>query len=438
MYKNENMMDIQRDKLQDLINWKSKTNRKPLILNGARQVGKSWLVTKLGEIAFSGNIVTINLEKRREVHQVFRKNLVPERIVLELGLILDANIKSGKTLLFFDEIQECPDALMSLRYFYEEMPDLHLIAAGSLLDFSFSDYPYPVGRVETLDISPISFFEFLKAKNPNNSAYSLLADREFDIPDSLLYKLEGEYLEYIVVGGMPASVKYYLETKDFEGVKKIQDDLLYTYEQDFKKYKPQIDEDCLKDVLKNSIQFIGNQIIYTKLSDRFTGPTIKKAHELLKTAKLIHSVENVSVSRLPLTVSGKRFKTFYLDIGLMVRKNGLGAKNIYLKTDLYATFQGELAEQFVSQQLVSHHGSELYYWAREEGSASAEVDFVIAKAGEIIPIEVKTGKNTKIKSLVNLLQSYPNIKRAVVYSSKTQKSEGKIEYIPIYLAGLRV
>jgi predicted AAA+ superfamily ATPase len=122
----------------------------------------------------------------------------------------------------------------------------------------------------------------------------------------------------------------------------------------------------------------------------------------------------------------------------MVRKNGLEAKNIYLKTDLYATFQGELAEQFVSQQLVSHHGSELYYWAREEGSASAEVDFVIAKEGEIIPIEVKAGKNTKIKSLLNLLQSYPNIKRAVVYSRKTQKSEGKIEYIPIYLAGLRV
>ena len=432
------MADIERDKLQDLIKWKSKTNRKPLILNGARQVGKSWLVSKLGETAFSGNILTINFEKRRDVHQVFKKNLVPERIILELGLILDAKIEIGSTLLFFDEIQECPDGLLSLRYFYEEMPELHLIAAGSLLDFSFSDYPFPVGRVETLNIFPISFFEFLKAKSPNNSAYSLLTDKKFDISDSLLDKLETEYLEFVIVGGMPASVNYYLETKDFEGVKKIQDDLLYTYEQDFKKYKPQIVEDCLKDVLKNSIQFIGNQIIYTKLSDRYSGPTIKKAHELLKMARLLHSVENVSISRLPLTVSGKRFKTFYLDIGLMVRKNGLEAKNIYLKTDLYATFQGELAEQFVSQQLVSHHGSELYYWAREEGSASAEVDFVIAKAGEIIPIEVKAGKNTKIKSLVILLESYPNIKRAIVYSSKIQKSEGKIEYMPIYLAGLRM
>ncbi|MCA0364671.1 MAG: ATP-binding protein [Bacteroidetes bacterium] len=431
-------MDIQRDKLQDLINWKNKSNRKPLILNGARQVGKSWLVSKLGEIAFSGNILTINFEKRREVHQVFKKNLVPERIILELGLILDTNIEIGSTLLFFDEIQECPEALMSLRYFYEEMPKLHLIAAGSLLDFSFSEYPYPVGRVETLDIFPISFFEFIKAKSPKNSAYRLLLDKNFEIPESLLDKLESEYLEYIIVGGMPASVKYYLETKDFIGVKKIQDDLLYTYEQDFKKYKPQIDEDCLKDVLKNSIQFIGNQIIYTKLSDRFSGPTIKKAHELLKTARLIHSVENVSVSRLPLAVSGKRFKTFYLDIGLMVRKNGLDARNIYLTTDLYATFQGELAEQFVAQQLVSNLGLELYYWAREEGSASAEVDFVIAKDGEIIPIEVKAGKSTKIKSLVNLLESYPNIKKAIVYSTNNQKAEGKIEYIPIYLAGMRI
>lgn len=431
-------MDIQRDKLQDLINWKTKINRKPLILNGARQVGKSWLVSKLGEIAFSGNILTINFEKRKEVHQVFKKNLVPERIILELGLILDTNIEVGNTLLFFDEIQECPDALMSLRYFYEEMPNLHLIAAGSLLDFAYSTNPYPVGRVETLDIFPITFFEFLKAKSPKNSAYSLLSDKNFDIPDSLLDKLESEYLEYLIVGGMPASLKYYFETKNFEGVLKIQDDLLYSYEQDFKKYKPQIDEECLKDVLKNSIQYIGNQIIYTKLSDRFTGPTIKKAHELLKTARLIHRVENVSVSKLPLTVSGKRFKTFYLDIGLLVRKKGLDPKNIYLKTDLYAAFQGELAEQFVAQQLVSSLGSELYYWAREAGSASAEVDFVIAKDGEIIPIEVKAGKNTKIKSMVNLLGSYPNIKRAIVYSTKNQNAEGKIEYIPIYLAGLRV
>ena len=431
-------MDIQRDKLQDLINWKTKINRKPLILNGARQVGKSWLVSKLGEIAFSGNILTINFEKRKEVHQVFKKNLVPERIILELGLILDTNIEVGNTLLFFDEIQDCPDALMSLRYFYEEMPNLHLIAAGSLLDFAYSTNPYPVGRVETLDIFPITFFEFLKAKSPKNSAYSLLSDKNFDIPDSLLDKLESEYLEYLIVGGMPASLKYYFETKNFEGVLKIQDDLLYSYEQDFKKYKPQIDEECLKDVLKNSIQYIGNQIIYTKLSDRFTGPTIKKAHELLKTARLIHRVENVSVSKLPLTVSGKRFKTFYLDIGLLVRKKGLYPKNIYLKTDLYAAFQGELAEQFVAQQLVSSLGSELYYWAREAGSASAEVDFVIAKDGEIIPIEVKAGKNTKIKSMVNLLESYPNIKKAIVYSTKNQKAEGKIEYIPIYLAGLRV
>ncbi len=431
-------MNIKRDKLKDLVNWKTKTNRKPLILNGARQVGKSWLVSKLGDSAFSGNILTVNFEKRKEVHQIFAKNLVPERIILELGLILDANIELGSTLLFFDEIQECPDALMSLRYFYEEMPELHLIAAGSLLDFSFSDYPYPVGRVETIDIFPISFFEFLKAKNSNSSAYNVFSDKDFTVPESLLDKLESDYLQYLVVGGMPASVKYYLETKDFEGVKKIQDDLLYTYELDFKKYKPKIDEDCLKDVLKNSIRFIGNQIIYTKLSDRFSGPTIKKAHELLKTARLIHSVENVSVSRLPPTVSGKRFKTFYLDIGLMVRKNGLDAKNIYLKTELYATFQEELAEQFVAQQLISHHGSELYYWAREEGSASAEVDFVIAKDGEIIPIEVKAGKNTKIKSLVNLLESYPNIKKAIVYSTFDQKTEGRIEYIPIYLAGLRV
>jgi predicted AAA+ superfamily ATPase len=166
-------MNIARDRLLDLINWKDSPTRKPLILNGACQVGKSWLIKEFGKLHFDGNILTLNFEKRRELHAIFKKNLDVNRIIREIEIINETKILEGKTLLFFDEIQDCPDALMSLRYFYEEMPNLHLIAAGSLLDFAFSSDPYPVGRVETLELHPISFVEFLAARGKIKIADSI-------------------------------------------------------------------------------------------------------------------------------------------------------------------------------------------------------------------------------------------------------------------------
>ena len=422
-----------RDKIHNLIAWKHKTNRKPLIINGARQVGKSWLVKTFGENYFENDIVIINFEKQKDVHVIFKQNFDVQRIITELQLVLGVSIVKGKTLVFFDEIQSCSEALGSLRYFYEDLPDLHIIAAGSLLDFEFRDQPYPVGRIEIMNLYPMTFTEFLVANNKPLLADFLKQSKE--IPVSVENALSEQLQIYFIIGGMPECVSYYVDNQDFIGIKEIQNNLLYTYEQDFKKYKPSINNDCLQDILENIAKYIGNQVIYTKLSDRFTIPTIKKGVDLLKTARLINIVPNVSIAGLPLTPSGKQFKTFFLDIGLLIRKRQIDYAGLYTKRQLTSAFEGVLAEQFVAQQILAHTDDNLFYWARTESGASSEVDFVMVQAGKIIPIEVKSGKSGSLKSLHYLLEKYPNIEKAIVFSQAKSGVNDKIQFVPIYFAG---
>jgi uncharacterized protein len=424
-----------RDKINNLIFWKDKKHRKPLIINGARQVGKSWLVKHFGEHYFANDIVSINFEKQRDLHVIFKQNFDVNRIISELQLVLGVSIVKGKTLVFFDEIQSCSEALGSLRYFYEDIPDLHVIAAGSLLDFEFRDQPYPVGRVEIMNLYPMTFTEFLVANNKESLA-DFLKQTPKEIPESVENILSEQLQLYFIIGGMPESVKYYIDTQNFTGIKDIQNNLLYTYEQDFKKYKPSINTDCLQDIIENITKLIGNQIIYTKLSDRFTIPTIKKGVDLLKTARLIDSVPNVSIAGLPLTPSGKQFKTFFLDIGLLIRKRQIEYASLYTKRQLTSAFEGVLAEQFVAQQILAHTDNNLSYWSRTETGASSEVDFVVVKDGQIIPVEVKAGGSGSLKSLHYLLEKYPNIEKVVVYSLAKQGVTEKINFLPIYYAGL--
>jgi predicted AAA+ superfamily ATPase len=405
-----------------------------LIVNGARQVGKSWLIREFGNQHFKGKIIEINLEKSKNLHSIFKPDFEVKRIIFELNLALNTNIESGKSLLFIDEIQACPEALGSLRYFYEEMPDLHLIVAGSLLDFEFRNQPFPVGRVEIMNLFPMTFSEFLKARNKHNLV-QLLEKNYNEIPDGVEKYFEEDFNLYLIVGGMPECVKYFTEKNDLQGVKSIQNDLLYSYEQDFKKYQPSINSDCLLDILENGTKYIGNQIIYTKLSERFTSPTVKKGVDLLRTARLLNPVANVSVGSLPLTPSGKQFKLFFLDVGLLLRKSNLDYSNLYLKRELSAAFQGMLSEQFVAQQLVAQTEQKVFYWARTESGASSEVDFVIVNDGKIVPIEVKSGKSGSLKSLHYLLDKNPTIEKAIVFSQAKKGKINKIEFIPIYWAG---
>ena len=423
-----------REKIYDLIAWKDKSTRKPLIVNGARQVGKSWLIRHFGLTNFKGKLIEINLEKSKNLHVIFQADFDVKRIIFELNLALNTSIVLGEDLLFIDEIQACPEALGSLRYFFEDMPNLHVIVAGSLLDFEFRNQPFPVGRVEIMNLYPMTFYEFLKARNKKN-LIQLLESSYDEVPETVNHFFEDDFMLYLIIGGMPECVKYFIETNDLLGIKTIQDDLLYSYEQDFKKYQPNINSDCLLDILENGTKYIGNQIIYTKLSQRFTSPTVKKGVDVLRTARLLYSVQNVSVSSLPLTSSGKQFKLFFLDVGLLLRKSDLDYQNLYLKKELSAAFKGMLSEQFVAQQLIAQTEQKTFYWARTESGASSEVDFVILKNNKIIPIEVKSGKSGSLKSLHYLLDNNLNIEKAIVFSEAKRGKNEKIEFIPIYWAG---
>lgn len=423
-----------REKINELAAWKIKPTRKPLVLNGTRQVGKSWLVQKFGEEYFDKKVITINFEKRKDLHIIFKTNFDVNRILLELEFALNIKIDVANDLLFFDEIQACADALGSLRYFFEDKKELHLIAAGSLLDFEFRNQPFPVGRVDIMNLHPMTFYEFLLARKKDAVA-NILNEKPTVLPEVVTTILNEEVNNYFIVGGMPECVQSFVSNQNFKEVQEIQDNLLYSYEQDFKKYKPTVDGDALNDILEKSALLISNQIIYTHLSERFSSPTIKKGVEVLRTARLLNAVQNVSISGLPLSPSGKQFKLFYLDIGLLLRKSKLSFLDIYLKKSLTAAFNGMLLEQFVAQQLIASQKEELTYWARTSPGSSAEVDFVVVREGQIIPIEVKSGKSGSLKSLHYLLEHYPHIAQAIIFSNAAYGIQGKLNFIPIYWAG---
>jgi hypothetical protein len=325
--------------------------------------------------------------------------------------------------------------MASLRYFYEEIPELHIIAAGSLLNFEFRQIPFPVGRIELMQLHPLSFLEFLMARGKNKLVKVLTQPIE-QFQESYWPYFEEELNLYTIIGGMPEVVSEFIQKSNMEVIREIQNNLMYSYEQDFKKYKPQVNSDCLNDILQSIPRLISNQIIYTKLSKRYTGATIKTGLEVLKTARLLYTLHNVSIAGLPLTKSGKQFKAYYLDIGLLVRKSGVDLKTLNYLSKLTTTIQGMLAEQFVAQQLIAHSDSVPNYWARTERGASSEIDFVIEQDDKIIPIEVKAGSSGSLKSLQYLLAHYPDIEKAIVYSNSRAGIEGKIHFIPLIYAGL--
>jgi predicted AAA+ superfamily ATPase len=420
---------------KSLLQWKEKSNRKPLIVRGARQTGKSWTITTFGKDHFEGTTHILNFEKRPDLHQVFELNFEIPRIIAEIEILLNKKITPGKDLLFFDEIQECPKAIVSLRYFYEQIPDLHLIAAGSLLEFSLNDIPFPVGRVQLLNMYPMSFHEFLNA-----SGKAIVADLIMDTPkqlsESVHLMLIDELRKYFFVGGMPECVKIYIETNSLQEVFEIQSDLISTFRQDFNKFAGKADTRCLDIVLLNASQKVGEQIKYTEMADGFSSPTIKKAFILLETARLYKRVRASSPAGIPLgaSASEKKFKAVMLDIGLMANLNGLNISKEYLKSDLLSIFRGAMAEQFVGQEILAATNDDLYYWAREAASSSAETDFLVEKLGKVIPIEVKSGKSGSLKSLHLLLETYKNVENAYVFSNAAfgQISEQKITFLPLY------
>ena len=426
---------MHRDITQNLVYWAKKSNRKPLIINGARQIGKSWVVRQLGKNQFKGNFIEINFEKKPQLMAIFELDLDVKRIIQEIEIEFNTTC-TAKTLLFFDEIQICPKAIMSLRYFFEDMPNVPVIAAGSLLEFQLQNIPFPVGRIEKLDMHPMTFNEFLLAQG-NNVLVKKLSEPIQEFTATIENKIYQELINYFWVGGMPECVQHFASHKNYTDVRKIQQDLMYAYSQDFAKYQPIVNKDCLTDILTKIPSHVGNQIIFTKLSERFSGPTIKKGVEVLSMAKLIKPIENVSIASLPFSVSGKQFKLLFLDIGLLLAMGNVSYQNLFGQQNLNTLFSGSWAEQFVGQQLICNHSTNLKYWARTNKSSNAEVDYVIENDGEIIPIEVKFGVSGKLRSTHLLLSENPHIKKALVFSKAKIGTHEKIQFLPIYYAGYK-
>jgi hypothetical protein len=421
---------------KDLRDWVNKPRRKPLLLRGARQVGKTWLVDELGKQEFS-NYLKIDFEESPGFRPIFDGELDPQLICSELEIRAGVDIEAGKTLLFFDEIQACPRAIIALRYFYEKMPDLHVVAAGSLLEFVFNEISFPVGRIQIMEIQPMNFSEFLlaagyaKAGEICNSPIAEVsnATHEFLIEQLRIYWL---------VGGMPECVDVYSTTKSIKSATEVQDEIIETYRLDFNKYRPKTDISCLMAVFSSVAAHVGTQIKYTGLSSDFTIPTIKKAFESLQMARIASKIKAVGNPGLPLDVqaSEKKFKGIFLDIGLMNRSIGLEYNEAFIHRNLIAIYKGQLAEQFVGQEFEAKDRRQLYYWARDAKNSNAEIDFLEVHNGSFIPVEVKDGPSGRLRSLHLFREHYHPPYSVVFHSGPTGiLKDESIVFLPLYFAG---
>ncbi len=406
-----------------------------MLLRGARQVGKTWLVERLAQQEFK-YYVKVDFEENPQLISLFEGALNPQKICAELELRTGISIIGGKTLLFFDEIQICPRAIMALRYFYEQMPDLHVIAAGSLLEFVFSEISFPVGRIQSLDVHPMNFSEFLLALNYQKAA-AICNDPIIEISESSHEFLIEQLRIYWFAGGMPECVKEYENSRSIKSAAEVQDEICETLRWDFNKYKPKTDVNCLSTVFSGVAANVGQQIKYTGLTKDFTIPTIKKAYESLTMARIVHKVKSVSSPGIPLEVhaSDKKFKSLFLDIGLMNRVMGIDYNEALNHKNLLAIYRGQLAEQFVGQELASVSNKQLYYWAREAKNSNAEIDYLVSRSGDFIPIEVKDGPSGKLRSLHLYRQTYNPSYSAVFHSGRMGiHHDEKIIFLPLYFA----
>lgn len=397
---------------QHLSEWASSDIHKPILLRGARQVGKSTAVRHLG--AQFENYVEINFEKHPECMNVFRPDLDVRRIISQLSALCKKPIVAGKTLLFLDEIQQCPEAVMSLRFFKEDLPELHLIAAGSLLEFALSELPtFGVGRIHSMFMRPFSFDEFLMA---NGDQLLLEArnqcDAQHPLAEPLHQSLIARMRDYMLVGGMPEVVSRWVQTHDYLKCQEMQDDLLLTYEDDFPKYRKKVNPLLLRDVLRSIAIQAGNKFVYSRASESFSSAEVKNALELLILAGLAIPVSHTSANGLPLGAEANPLyrKVWLLDTGLTLRLLNmvLGDISDYTQTILTGNSvdlvnKGSIAEQIVGLEMLGYGSPnlrhDLYYWQRQAKNSMAEVDYVSVNRQSVLPIEVKSSTKGGMKSL---------------------------------------
>lgn len=429
---------MKRTLLTQLENWQIRSQHLPLLLRGARQVGKTYLVEHFGKSCFE-ETVTINFELSPEYIPCF-DTLKPKEIINKIEVISKQRITPGTTLLFLDEIQICPNAISALRYFKEQLPELHVIGAGSLLEFALSQHgmSMPVGRVQYLYLKPLSFIEYLQATN-NQHLIEFITKISVgdDIPNAIHQAALKLVREYMILGGMPMVIDNYIKTESIADCQEFQTLLLRTYSDDFAKYSTSARHKYLQQVYNKTPGLVGNQIKYVNLSPDMDSRYLKDAILDLKKAGVIFPIYSTAAAGLPLLthLNEKRFKLLFLDVGLMKRAAKLDIDLLFTQ-DLMLLDRGAIAEQFVGQELLAYQDPfdepQLYYWSREDKNSAAEVDYVLNFDSTITGIEVKAGKTGTLRSL-HLLMKEKELPTGVRISTLKLQMNDNILSVPFYL-----
>lgn len=394
---------MERKAFQSLLKWKNKSNRKPLIVTGVRQCGKTYLIKEFGEAEFS-DVAYFNFDGETGLQSIFDYNFDTDRILDELGSVVRGKkITVGETLVIFDEIQACPRAIQSLKYFCENVPKLHIIAAGSLLGVALREegISFPVGKVNRLEMYPMNFEEFVEADGGRKYLDGLnKLDREREIPDLYTIPLEKYYKNYLIIGGMPEAVQAWVDTHDYKEVEEVQDRILKDYADDFGKHVTPDTATKIKmiwDSIPTQIARDNSKFIFSHVKQGARAKDLEDALSWLVNSGIVLKLDMVSTPELPLSgmADATYFKVYLTDVGLLRRKANVNYRTILEESDAFVHFKGALAENYIFVQLKCM-GITPYFWRTK---ADAELDFITDYEGELIPIEVKAADNTRAKSL---------------------------------------
>ncbi len=426
---------MKRYAIKQLIRWKESQDRKPLIIRGARQVGKTWLMQEFGKTQYKKTIY-INFENNDLMCEHFSKDLDTQRIINGLELEYSA-IDAQNTLIILDEIQECPKALTALKYFYENNPEYHIVAAGSLLGVALHEnISFPVGKVDFLDLYPLSFLEFLEALGENSFAELL------NNPNSENIKtFKPKYIEwlkqYYFVGGMPEAVNNFIKNKDYKKVRKIQENILDAYRNDFSKHissTGKLKIDLLWDSIPNQLTQESKKFVYKKIKQGARAEEFEEALAWLMNCGLVYKINRITKPALPIKAyeDTKAFKLFVLDVGLLCALSKLPARTLIEGDKIFTEFNGALAEQYVLQQLKTLEDMEVAYWISKSGNA--EIDFIIQTDGYVIPVKVKANTNIQAKSLKTYREKFQPEKSIRTSLADFEINNG-LYNIPLFMIG---
>jgi len=425
---------IERNLMKKLADWKQSGTRKPLILRGVRQCGKTWLLQEFGKRCFQ-NVAYFNFERNERLFSVFEKDISPSRILLELGLLAGMKIEPEKTLIIFDEIQASPRALNSLKYFCEEKPEYVIASAGSLLGVTLSAQAgFPVGKVNFLELDPCSFDEYLAAAAPQLAEYVNSIQKAEPLSLAVADEFDKHFRLYLVLGGMPEVLNSFISSQDIEAAEKIQDEIIKSYELDFSKHAPKPDIVKLFLLWKSIPLQLAREnakFMYGEVKSGARARDLEDALRWLQETGLVNKISRIEKPDIPLTAYEDRrsFKLYLSDTGLLRRLADIPAGSIIMNQNIFSEYRGRLVENYVQQQLTAVGKKKLFYWT---SGNTAEVDFIMQEKTNIVPIEVKSGLNVRSRSLKVYRETY-HPEFALRFSMQNLRMDDGLINIPLYL-----